>query len=81
MLVKLRPLHHPGGLVPRAAQQQRPAARAQDLGEAEARNLLVLAFASELVERVKVEPVREQIGRALFRQIPERLPERRDIKR
>jgi Fe-S cluster assembly protein SufD len=55
--------------------------RARGIGEAEARNLLVLAFASELVDRVKVEPVREQIGRALFRQIPERLPERREGKR
>ncbi|MEA2568703.1 MAG: Fe-S cluster assembly protein SufD [Acidobacteriota bacterium] len=51
--------------------------RARGIGEAEARNLLVLAFASELVDRIKVEPVREQVGRALFRQIPERLPERR----
>ena len=55
--------------------------RARGIGEAEARNLLVLAFASELVDRIKVEPVREQVGRALFRQMPERLPERREIKR
>ncbi|HKO02077.1 MAG TPA: Fe-S cluster assembly protein SufD [Thermoanaerobaculia bacterium] len=55
--------------------------RARGIGEAEARNLLVLAFASELVDRIKVEPVREQVGRALFRQIPERLPERRETKR
>jgi Fe-S cluster assembly protein SufD len=54
--------------------------RARGIGEAEARNLLVLAFASELVERIKVEPVREQVGRALFRQIPEHLPERRSSK-
>ena len=55
--------------------------RARGIGEAEARNLLVLAFASELVDRIKVEPVREQVGRALFRQLPERLPERRETKR
>ena len=55
--------------------------RARGIGEAEARNLPVLAFASELVDRIKVEPVREQVGRALFRQIPERLPERRETKR
>ena len=52
--------------------------RARGIGEAEARNLLVLAFASELVDRIKIEPVREQVGRALFRQMPDRLPERRE---
>ncbi len=35
--------------------------RARGLGEAEARNLLIYAFASEIVERVKVEPVKEQL--------------------
>ncbi|HYI12678.1 MAG TPA: Fe-S cluster assembly protein SufD [Thermoanaerobaculia bacterium] len=43
----------------------------------EARNLLVYAFASEIVDRMKIEPVREQIRRALFQAMPERLPERR----
>ncbi len=47
------------------------------IGEAEARNLLVHAFASELLDRMKVEPVREQIRRALFQSLPQRLPERR----
>ena len=43
----------------------------------DARSLLVLAFASEIVDRMKIEPVREQVRRALFRALPERLPERR----
>jgi Fe-S cluster assembly protein SufD len=51
--------------------------RSRGIGEAEARNLLVYAFASELVDRMKIEPVREQIRRALFQSMPERMPERR----
>lgn len=51
--------------------------RSRGIAEDEARNLLVFAFASEIVERMKVEPVREQIGRALFQSLPERMPERR----
>jgi len=35
------------------------------------------AFASELVDRMKVEPVREVIRRTMFRRMPDRLPERR----
>ena len=51
--------------------------RSRGIGEDEARNLLVYAFASELVDRMKIEPVREQIRRALFESLPQRLPERR----
>jgi Fe-S cluster assembly protein SufD len=51
--------------------------RSRGIDENEARNLLVFAFASEIVDRMKIEPVREQIRRALFRALPERLPERR----
>jgi Fe-S cluster assembly protein SufD len=51
--------------------------RSRGIGEEEARNLLVHAFASEIVDRMKIEPVREQIRRALFQAMPERLPERR----
>jgi Fe-S cluster assembly protein SufD len=51
--------------------------RSRGLGEAEARNLLVYAFASEIVDRMKLEPVRELIRRAMFRSLPGRLPERR----
>ncbi|HEX9160522.1 MAG TPA: Fe-S cluster assembly protein SufD [Thermoanaerobaculia bacterium] len=52
--------------------------RSRGLGEEEARNLLVYAFASEIVDRMKIEPVREQVRREMFRQMPGRLPERRD---
>jgi len=51
--------------------------RSRGLGEEEARNLLVYAFASELVDRIRIEPVREQIRRTMFEQMPDRLPERR----
>ena len=54
--------------------------QSRGISEEEARNLLVLAFASQIVERMKIEPVREQIRRALFRTLPERLPERRATK-
>jgi Fe-S cluster assembly protein SufD len=43
----------------------------------EARSLLVFAFASEVVDRMNLEPVREQVRRALFEAMPQRLPERR----
>ena len=51
--------------------------RSRGIGEEEARGLLIYAFASELVDRMKIEPVREAIGRAMFRQMAGRLPERR----
>jgi Fe-S cluster assembly protein SufD len=51
--------------------------RSRGIGEEEARGLLIYAFASELVDRMKVEPVREVIRRTMFRQMPNRLPERR----
>lgn len=51
--------------------------RSRGLDEAEARSLLIFAFASEIVDRMKIEPVREQVRGALFRQMPDRLPERR----
>jgi len=52
--------------------------RARGIGEDEARNLLVFGFASELVDRMKIEPVRERIRRAMFEQLPGRMPERRE---
>jgi Fe-S cluster assembly protein SufD len=51
--------------------------RARGIGEEDARNLLVYAFASEIVERMKIDVVRENVGRALFSRMPARLPERR----
>jgi Fe-S cluster assembly protein SufD len=52
--------------------------RSRGIGEEDARRLLIYAFASELVDRMKLEPVREQIRRAMFQHLPERLPERRE---
>ncbi|MCU1246563.1 MAG: Fe-S cluster assembly protein SufD [Acidobacteria bacterium] len=51
--------------------------RSRGIDAEEARSLLVYAFASEIVERILLEPVREQVRRAMFRQMPDRLPERR----
>lgn len=51
--------------------------RSRGLSESDARSLLVHAFASEIVDRIRIEPVREQIRRVLFESMPERLPERR----
>ena len=51
--------------------------RSRGIAEDQARNLLIHAFASEIVDRMTVEPVREQIRRTLFRNMPGRLPERR----
>ena len=55
--------------------------RARGIGAEEARNLLVYAFASEIVERMKIDVVREDAGRALFSRMPERMPERRSESR
>jgi Fe-S cluster assembly protein SufD len=48
------------------------------IGPDEARGLLIHAFAGEIIDRIKVEPVRESIRRALFEQMPEHMPERRE---
>ncbi|HSP35419.1 MAG TPA: SufD family Fe-S cluster assembly protein, partial [Thermoanaerobaculia bacterium] len=55
--------------------------RSRGIGEEEARNLLVYAFAAQIVERMKLAEVREEVGRALFEQMPGRLPERRETLR
>ena len=55
--------------------------RARGIGEIDARNLLVYAFASEIVDRIKTDAVREQVRRALFAQMPGRLPEQRESPR
>ncbi|PYQ57521.1 MAG: Fe-S cluster assembly protein SufD, partial [Acidobacteria bacterium] len=41
--------------------------RARGLGEADARNMLIYAFASEIVDRMKVDVVKEQIRSAIVR--------------
>ena len=66
-----------GSTIGQIEQEQLFYLRSRGIGEAEARNLLIYAFASEIVDRMKLEPVREQIRRALFRAMPQRLPERR----
>jgi Fe-S cluster assembly protein SufD len=55
--------------------------RSRGISEEEARNLLVYAFASEIVERIKIDAVRESVGRALFSRMRGRLPERRGEER
>jgi Fe-S cluster assembly protein SufD len=55
--------------------------QSRGLSESEARRLLVHAFASVLVDRMKVEPVRERIRSLLFTTMPNRLPERREEER
>ena len=55
--------------------------RSRGIGEADARRLLVHAFADQIIDRMKVAPVREETRRALFQQLPERLPERREKSR
>lgn len=55
--------------------------RARGIGEEEAHNLLVFAFASELVDRMKIEPVRERVRRSMFEHLPGRMPERRETSR
>jgi Fe-S cluster assembly protein SufD len=40
--------------------------RSRGIGELDARNLLVYAFANELVERIAVEPLRAQLDRVLW---------------
>jgi len=51
--------------------------RARGLSEPDARTMLIYAFASEIVDRMKVDVVKEVIRSAMFRRIPKRLPERR----
>lgn len=55
--------------------------RARGIGEREARSLLIYAFASEIVDRMKVDAVKEQIRGMMFRRIPKALPERRSERR
>jgi Fe-S cluster assembly protein SufD len=52
--------------------------RSRGLSEEDARSLLIYAFAGEMVDRMKIEPVREQVRRAMFQHMPGRMPERRE---
>jgi Fe-S cluster assembly protein SufD len=55
--------------------------RARGINEADARKLLIYAFASEIVDRMKIDVVKEQIRAAMFHRIPKVLPERRSSAR
>ena len=50
--------------------------RSRGVGAEEARSMLVFAFASEIVDRMKIEPVREHIRRTMFQSIPGRITQR-----
>ncbi len=45
--------------------------RSRGIGEEAARSLLTYAFASDIVNRIKVEPVRRDLEEFLFRRLPE----------
>ena len=66
-----------GSTIGQIAQEPLFYLRSRGISEAEARNLLIYAFAGEIVDRIKIEQVREQVRRVLFQSMPERLPERR----
>ncbi len=55
--------------------------RARGISESEARSLLIYAFASEIVDRMKIDAVKENIRAAMLRRIPKGLPERRSAAR
>ena len=55
--------------------------RARGVGEADARNMLIYAFASEIVDRMKVESVKDTVRAAMFQRIPKGLPDRRSAAR
>ena len=45
--------------------------RSRGIGEEAARSLLTYAFASDIVERIKVEPVRHDLAEFLFTRLPQ----------
>ena len=55
--------------------------RARGIGEADARSLLIHAFASQIVDRMKIEAVKEQVRRAMFEALRSQLPDRRGVAR
>jgi Fe-S cluster assembly protein SufD len=55
--------------------------RARGVGEEEARNLLIHAFAADIIDRMKLKPLAECIRRTLFARMPQYLPERRESTR
>jgi Fe-S cluster assembly protein SufD len=55
--------------------------RARGISEPDARTLLTYAFASEVVDRMSIDIVKEQIRSAMFQRIPKALPDRRSATR
>ena len=51
--------------------------QSRGIDASEARTLLTYAFASEIIDRIKVAPVREQVRRVLFERMSAHMPERR----
>jgi Fe-S cluster assembly protein SufD len=52
--------------------------RSRGIGEAEARGLLTYAFASDILGRIKVEPLRSALEDLLFAQLPSTARTRND---
>jgi Fe-S cluster assembly protein SufD len=50
--------------------------RSRGIEEADARRLLIYAFASEIVDRMKIEAVQEQVRKSMFDAIPDRIERR-----
>ncbi len=50
--------------------------RARGIGEADARSLLVRAFAMDVLSRMRLEPVREELDRVLAGRLPGSLAEK-----
>ena len=55
--------------------------RARGIGESDARNLMIYAFASEIIDRMKAETVKETVRAAMFQRIPKGLADRRSAAR
>ena len=54
--------------------------RARGIEESDARSMLIYAFASQIVERMRIEPVKEQVRRAMFDAIGHRLERRTEAR-
>lgn len=54
--------------------------RSRGIDEANARRLLVYAFAAEIVERMKIDAVREQVRKAMFDAIPGNIERRGEMR-
>jgi Fe-S cluster assembly protein SufD len=60
-----------GGAIGQLSAESMFYLRSRGLGEAEARRMLVYAFGCEMIERVKLEPLREALTAALDARRPE----------